>query len=135
MSVNSSVITHDPAALLQDWHSVASLIDHTLLSPSATRAQVVALCAEAVRYGFYSVMVNPAYGTLAAAQVHGSPVRVGTVIGFPLGANLSSTDRKAIRGKTIWVGLTLQFIFAILILRVGYGERVMTAAGNAINRL
>jgi deoxyribose-phosphate aldolase len=91
MSVNSSVITHDPAALLQDWHSVASLIDHTLLSPSATRAQVVALCAEAVRYGFYSVMVNPAYVTLAAAQVHGSPVKVGTVIGFPLGANLSVT--------------------------------------------
>ena len=50
-------------------------------------------------------------------------------------AYLFSTDRKAIRVKTIWVGLTLQFIFAILILRVGYGERVMTAAGNAINRL
>jgi nucleoside permease NupC len=41
-------------------------------------------------------------------------------------AYLFSTDRKAIRVKTIWVGLTLQFIFAILILRVGYGERVMT---------
>jgi deoxyribose-phosphate aldolase len=91
MSVNSSVITHDPATLLQDWHSVASLIDHTLLSPSATRAQVIALCAEAVRYGFYSVMVNPARVTLAAAQVHGSRVKVGTVIGFPLGANLSVT--------------------------------------------
>jgi CNT family concentrative nucleoside transporter len=50
-------------------------------------------------------------------------------------AYLFSTDRKAIRGKTILVGLTLQFIFALLILRVGYGERVMTAAGNAINRL
>src|ERR1039458_3926441 len=97
MSVNSSVITHDPAALLQDWHSVASLIDHTLLSPSATRAQVVALCAEAVRYGFYSVMVNPAYVTLAAAQVHGSPVKVGTVIGFPLGAN--QIGRAACRGR------------------------------------
>src|SRR5664279_1139311 len=60
MSVNSSVITHDPASLLQDWHSVASLIDHTLLTPAATRSQVIALCAEAVRYGFYSVMVNPA---------------------------------------------------------------------------
>ena len=44
-------------------------------------------------------------------------------------------DRKAIRGKTILVGLTLQFIFALLILRVGYGERVMTAAGNVVNRL
>jgi len=81
----------DPASLFQDWHSVAGLIDHTLLSPAATRTQVIALCAEAVRYGFYSVMVNPAYVTLAAAQVHGSPVKVGTVIGFPLGANLTVT--------------------------------------------
>ena len=36
-------------------------------------------------------MVNPAWVTLAAAQVHGSPVKVGTVIGFPLGANLTVT--------------------------------------------
>src|SRR5271169_136014 len=57
------------------------------------------------------------------------------ILAILLFAYLFSTDRKAIRGKTILVGLTLQFIFAILILRVGYGERVMTAAGNAINRL
>jgi deoxyribose-phosphate aldolase len=91
MSVNSSVLGHNPATLLENWQSVASLIDHTLLNPAATRNQVIALCAEAVRYGFYSVMVNPAYVTLAAAQVHGSPVKVGTVIGFPLGANLTVT--------------------------------------------
>ena len=52
------------------------------------------------------------------------------ILAILLFAYLFSTDRKAIRVKTIWVGLTLQFIFAILILRVGYGERVMTAAGN-----
>jgi len=91
MSVNSSVITHVSPSLLQDWRLVALLIDHTLLNPAATRDQVIALCAEAVRYGFYSVMVNPAYVALAAAQVHGSPVKVGTVIGFPLGANLAVT--------------------------------------------
>jgi deoxyribose-phosphate aldolase len=81
----------DSAALLHDWRSVASLIDHTLLSPSATSRDVIARCAEAKRYGFCSVMVNPAWVTLAAAQVHGSPVKVGTVIGFPLGANLTVT--------------------------------------------
>jgi len=57
------------------------------------------------------------------------------IVAILLFAYLFSTDRKAIRGKTILVGLTLQFIFALLILRVGYGERVMTAAGNAVNRL
>jgi deoxyribose-phosphate aldolase len=91
MSVNSLVMGRDSATLRQDWHSVASLIDHTLLSPGAAGRDIILLCTEAKRYGFYSVAVNPAWVTLAAAQVHGSPVRVGTVIGFPLGANLTVT--------------------------------------------
>lgn len=81
----------DSAALLQDWRSVANLIDHTQLSPSATNRDVITLCAEAKRFGFYSVAVNPAYVALAVAQLHGSPVKVGTVVGFPLGANLTVT--------------------------------------------
>jgi len=81
----------DSAALLQDWRSVANLIDHTLLRPDANNRDIIRLCTEAKRFGFYSVMVNPAWVTLAAAQVHGSPVKVGTVIGFPLGANLTVT--------------------------------------------
>jgi deoxyribose-phosphate aldolase len=91
MSGNSALIGHDPTALLQDWHSVAALIDHTLLGPAATNRDIITLCGDAKRYGFYSVMVNPAYVTLASSQVHGSPVKVGTVIGFPLGANLTVT--------------------------------------------
>ncbi len=50
-------------------------------------------------------------------------------------AYLFSTDRKAIRSRTVLVGLALQFLFAILVLRVSYGERAMIAAGNAANRL
>jgi deoxyribose-phosphate aldolase len=76
---------------LHDWHSVAGLIDHTLLSPAATNREIISLCAEAMRFGFYCVMVNPVWVALAAAQVHGSPVKVGTVVGFPLGANLTVT--------------------------------------------
>src|SRR5271157_3525836 len=91
MPVNSLVMARDPAALLQDWCSVARLIDHTLLSPAATICDIIHHCGEAKRYGFYSVVVNPAYVTLAASQVHGSPVKVGTVVGFPLGANLTVT--------------------------------------------
>jgi len=91
MAVNSLVMGSQAADLLRDWHSVASLIDHTLLSASATSREIISLCADAKRYGFYSVMVNPAWVALAAAQVHGSPVKVGTVVGFPLGANLTVT--------------------------------------------
>ena len=91
MSVNSPVALGVPASLVSDWHSAASLIDHTLLKPDTTRNQVVALCDEAVRYGFHAVMVNPANVAVAAARLRGSPVKVGTVVGFPLGANLTLT--------------------------------------------
>lgn len=91
MTVNTLVLGRDPAALLHDWHSAASLIDHTLLSPAASSREVISLCAEAARYKFYSVMVNPAWVALAAAQLHGTAVKVGTVVGFPLGANLTVT--------------------------------------------
>ncbi len=88
MSAYSSLAA-TPVLPLSDWRSVAKLIEHTLLKPDATRKQVISLCHEAVRYGFHSVMVNPANVALAAAQLHGTQVRVGTVVGFPLGANLT----------------------------------------------
>src|SRR5208337_1539401 len=91
MSVNSSVIAGAPANLVSDWRSAARLIDHTLLKPEATRQEVIVLCDEAVRYGFCSVMVNPTNVAFAATQVRGTSVKVGTVVGFPLGANLTAT--------------------------------------------
>jgi len=76
---------------VSDWRSAASLIDHTLLKPDATRSDVTALCDEAVRYGFHAVMVNPTQVSFSAAQLRGTSVKVGTVVGFPLGANLTVT--------------------------------------------
>jgi deoxyribose-phosphate aldolase len=91
MSVNSPVIAGTPASPVSDWRAAASLIDHTLLKPEASRREVTALCDEAVRYGFHCVMVNPTHVALAVAQVRGTSVKVGTVVGFPLGANLTVT--------------------------------------------
>lgn len=65
---------------------LAPLIDHTLLKTEATADQVERLCEEAARYGFASVCVNPAWVARAAARLRGTPVRVCTVAGFPLGA-------------------------------------------------
>ena len=62
------------------------MIDHTLLKPDATRFEIEQLCAEALRYGFAAVCVNPSYVQTAARLLSGSPVKVCTVIGFPLGA-------------------------------------------------
>ena len=67
--------------------SLASRIDHTLLKPDATPEQIAQLCFEARKHGFASVCVNPAWVKLCAQLLEGSPVKVCTVIGFPLGAS------------------------------------------------
>ena len=66
---------------------IARLIDHTLLKPEATSAQIVKVCAEAREYGFASVCVNPFWVPVVAQELTGVSVRTCTVIGFPLGAN------------------------------------------------
>jgi deoxyribose-phosphate aldolase len=65
---------------------LARMIDHTLLKPDATPDQVAQLCFEARKHGFASVCINPAWVKLCAELLAGSPVKVCTVIGFPLGA-------------------------------------------------
>jgi len=65
---------------------LAHLIDHTLLDPAATRADIDRLCAEAKEYGFAAVCVNPAWVRRAYENLAGSEVKVASVIGFPLGA-------------------------------------------------
>jgi len=72
---------------------IAALIDHTLLRPDAAHDDIVTLCAEARQYGFASVCVNPYWVPLAAAQLAGSPVKVCTVVGFPLGAAATEVKR------------------------------------------
>ncbi|MGE0711907.1 MAG: deoxyribose-phosphate aldolase [Planctomycetota bacterium] len=63
------------------------MIDHTLLKPEATRDEVAFLCAEAAKYSFASVCVNPFWVPFCAEMLRGHSAKVCTVIGFPLGAN------------------------------------------------
>jgi deoxyribose-phosphate aldolase len=65
---------------------VASMIDHTLLKPDATRANIEELCREAAQFKFATVCVNPAWVALSARLLAGSGVGVCSVVGFPLGA-------------------------------------------------
>lgn len=78
--------------------SIASLIDHTLLRPDATREEIVKVCAEARQHGFASVCVNPYWVPVVAAELAGSPVKVCTVVGFPLGA--TPTPNKMAEAET-----------------------------------
>jgi deoxyribose-phosphate aldolase len=73
--------------------AIAALIDHTILKPEATRSDVVKVCREARQYNFASVCVNPYWVPLVKSELAGSPVRVCTVVGFPLGA--TSSESKA----------------------------------------
>lgn len=84
---SSSFATHtlsSPAAL-------ASVLDHTLLKPEATRSQVIRLCHEAAEHRFACAMVNPTWAGCATETLAGTGIPVGVVVGFPLGASLPSS--------------------------------------------
>ncbi len=70
---------------------IASYIDHTLLKPEATAAEIEKLCKEAREYHFAAVCVNPPFVKQCADLLRGSDVQVATVVGFPLGAHTSAT--------------------------------------------
>lgn len=69
--------------------TLAARIDHTLLKPDATRAQIEQLCAEAREAGFASACVPPCYVAVAANALYDSGVKVCTVVGFPLGYQIT----------------------------------------------
>jgi len=65
---------------------LAHYIDHTLLKPEVSRAQVETLCAEAAEHSFATVCVNGSRVELAHSLLEDCDVQVATVVGFPLGA-------------------------------------------------
>ena len=69
---------------------ISQLIDHTLLAPTATAAQIETLVQEAVEYEFKTVCVNPARVAQARRAAEGTPVGICTVVGFPLGASTTA---------------------------------------------
>lgn len=79
-----------PAAAA-DVANFAQRIEHTMLSPITTRAQIDRHCAEARTHQLFGVCVSPQWVARAVELLHETPVRVVTVVGFPLGANASAT--------------------------------------------
>jgi deoxyribose-phosphate aldolase len=72
---------------------LARYIDHTLLKPEATAKDIEQLCAEARTHQFYAVCVNGCHVALARDRLEDSDVKVGTTVGFPLGAMESDVKR------------------------------------------
>ncbi|HAP42227.1 MAG TPA: deoxyribose-phosphate aldolase [Nitrospira sp.] len=77
---------------LVSWNdNLPGLLDHTVLRPEATKADVLQLCAEAKEQGFVVIFVPPCYVDEAVAAVAGTAVQVGIPIGFPLGGHSTHT--------------------------------------------
>ena len=104
--------------------AITPLIDHTLLKPEATAAQVRELCAEAVKFGFASVCVNPWYVPLVAELLAGSSVRACTVVGFPLGANQSETKAREARLAAAQGATELDMVINVGALKSGQADTV-----------
>ena len=90
MTTHSAIIQADA---MSEWQAVARRIEHTLLRPEVTRGEISQICEEATYYGFALVMVNPCHLALASKLLRDTRVKVGTVIGFPLGATLTTVKR------------------------------------------
>src|SRR3954471_3719679 len=85
--------------------AVSSMIDHTLLKPDASRAEIEKLCREAAEFHFATVCVNPTWVAAAAALLRGTGVGVCSVVGFPLGATTSDVKNYETR-RAIFDGAT-----------------------------
>ena len=110
----------------------AALIDHTLLRPEATQADILRLCDEARQYGFASVCVNPYWVPLAAQRLRGTAVRVATVVGFPLGATLTAVKRQE-AALAIHVGAQgIDMVINVGALRSGDLESVRLDIGGVV---
>ena len=109
---------------LGDWHALASVIDHTLLKPDATREEIENLCDEAIRYRFACAMVNPVWAPTAISVLSGTGILVGVVIGFPLGASLCSTLRQEAEALTRLGARELDMVIPIGQLKSGNHQAV-----------
>ncbi len=100
INVGATRISHAPGGFGSP-QDIAGYIDHTLLKPEASKKDIESLCHEAAEHVFASVCINPTYVSLAYQILRGTPVKVCTVVGFPLGAHASDIKaqetRRAIR--------------------------------------
>jgi len=110
--------------LTQADPAIAGMIDHTLLKPEATEEEITKLCQEARQFRFASVCVNPYWVSRAAALLAGSPVKVCTVIGFPLGASTSEVKRLEAENAIRCGAQEVDMVINVGALRSGDHDRV-----------
>jgi len=75
--------------MIMQAKELAGFIDHTVLKPYVDRDTIARYCKQAIKYGFHSVCVNPCHVKFVSDRLKGTDVKVCTVVGFPLGANVT----------------------------------------------
>ncbi len=101
-------------------------IDHTILKPEATSKDICQLCSEAAEYQFAAVCVNPCYVELAAHLLAETKVKVATVVGFPLGANLSSVKAFEAKQAILQGADEIDMVINIGAAKAGLWDEVLT---------
>ncbi len=114
-ALNSATITYE---------QLAKVIDHSLLKPEMTDAEVIAGCELALRYNVASVCVRPCDVVLAAQLLAGSDVRVGTVIGFPHGSTTTAVKVFEANEAMTNGAVELDMVLNIAALRSGKADFV-----------
>jgi deoxyribose-phosphate aldolase len=122
--VPESTLIVEPAGAARDAQSVARLLDSTLLRTDVSREQVIRLCAEAVRFGFASVFVHPYWVPVAVGELAGTAVAVGTPVGFPYGAALTSIKCAEAEAALRMGARELDMVMNVGALRSGDRQRV-----------
>lgn len=117
--------------IISDEKQLAGCIDHTLLNSAATSEQIKKLCQQARDYGFCSVFVNPRWIALAAEELQGCGVKIGSVVSFPLGAE--STKIKAAQAEDcIFAGADEVDMVADLAAIIEGDEKYLSNQLNAV---
>lgn len=70
---------------------IASTIQHTNVSPAATRSEIAQLCDEALEHRFNGVMVQPCWVSQCRARLSGSDIRTCSAMAYPMGGSLTRT--------------------------------------------
>lgn len=100
--------------------NINQYIDHTLLKPTAIITDIEKLCTEAIEHSFYAVCINSCYVSFATNNLVNSPVKIASVIGFPLGA-ITEKSKLFEANDCIHNGATeIDMVLNIGLLKSGY---------------
>jgi deoxyribose-phosphate aldolase len=105
--------------------NLAKIIDHTILKPEASKAEIQKVIEEAKNYNFYAVCVAPVWTAYTAKSLRDSKVKVCTVIGFPLGANTSETKAYEAREAVLSGADEVDMVINISALKSAHYKKVV----------